>query len=82
MGDVIRIEEGILRNLFGGNQDIHVAREEVLHVSCRDEKIVSIYPRDKYAEFEESFRDPTNHGPVLRPLMTYLDREGYSTNMK
>jgi len=82
MAEIIRIEEGLVRKLFEGLNDVNVKREEVLHVFDSQEHIVSLSPDGKYAEFNEDFRDPTSHGSGLRPLLDYLKREGYQTNLK
>ena len=82
MGRIIRIEEGWIRKLFEGVPSVVIDREEVLHVSRAGEHMVSLYPDKKYAEFDEDLRDPSSHGPGLRPLMDYLEREGYETNLK
>ena len=80
--DVIPIEEGIIRKIFEGDSLIKVSRESIIHVDCEDERIVTIYPTRKYAEFEEEFRDITSQGPSLRPLLDFLTRNNYETDLK
>jgi len=86
MTDVISAEEVALRRAFRNYPHFTIEREESFSITYRDKgsdiHIVTIYPRNKFAEFCSAFEDPTGHGPALDSLLEYLRHEGYKTNLK
>ncbi|MBI4162078.1 MAG: hypothetical protein HY513_00215 [Candidatus Aenigmarchaeota archaeon] len=81
MADVVRIEQGFLKRMFE-IQGISVETEEVVHLVYEGRHLVSLHPKDRYAEFGEDFRDLTNQGEGFMPFLDYLQREEYDTNLK
>ena len=80
--DIIPIEEGILRKIFEGNPSMQISRESIIYVDCDGKTIVSLFSGRKYAEFEEDLRDTSAHGPNLKPLLDFLRKNNYETNLK
>lgn len=78
----VNMDEIQFRKLFEGT-GVQVRRENIFHVFVPNGPyIATIYADTKRIEFDEDFMDPTNHGPDLRPLLEYIEKEGYKTNMK
>lgn len=77
----VRIEQAVIERLLENN-DVEIIKEEVIHVERNGQRIVSIYPDSKYAEFEEDFRDHFSHVPAFIPLIAYLQSKEYNTNLK
>lgn len=77
------MEEGLIRKLLAGIPNVNIEREEVLHISGGNGgHIVSVHVKEKYAEFNDDLTEAIFMDPAARPLLEYLEREGYRTNLK
>ena len=71
-----------LRKLFEDIPEAVVTVDEAIHIDMGDrEEIVSLYPVQKKAVFHDEYVQTVLDIPKLKPLLDYLEREGYSTNL-
>jgi hypothetical protein len=82
MNDVPEIAE--LRKVledFTRNPYCKVIEEAVFHLEHNGNDVVTIYPRDKRAYFEEDHRDTRTVEEELPELVEFLEDNDYETNL-
>lgn len=56
-------------------------RQEIIEIANMSNPIVTLYPRDRYAEFHGEFTQTAQTIAELKQLLAYLEREKYRINL-
>ena len=70
------------REMFENQPEISITRDEAIHIDIGDsEDIVSLYPAQRRAVFHDQYTQTARSRAALKPLLDFLDKAGYSTNL-
>ncbi|HLC55966.1 MAG TPA: hypothetical protein VJJ23_01905 [Candidatus Nanoarchaeia archaeon] len=83
MEKIDRSLEGIISELTARIPNSQIDRQEVIDIKIdKDNKLVRIFPEDKYAEFCPPYEQTATETPILEPIIKYFEKNGYHTNLK
>jgi len=74
--------EEVIKKLLGEKvEGLEVVTQPVIGITCTKGPIVDLYPETKHAIFYGELQQTVSLVPQLKPLLDYLDKEGYEYNI-
>jgi len=75
------VEEVIRKLLEEHVEGLEVVTQPVVGITCPKGPIADLYPETKVALFYGELNQTVSLVPQLKPLLDYLDKEGYEYNI-